>query len=210
MFKFDKDLEEVVENTVQYDNSYISYTICQLQLLRDAVRKHRDENGHDRCWLDDQELYKSLPEVKDADYQLPPRQEFLHNCSKYWCERQPDTDLNSVKAGDYFVKDKAQYLAIAIREDKISALDSNGNHFLFPLVLVKNDGWDEKTYYIKSQPLVELNIPNKNGNIWTEKTFMGYSSNISAWKLKRRAEREKREQEHLKNCRYMIGYQYET
>ena len=56
--------------------------------LRRAVRSHRDEKGHDRCWLDDQTLYGVLPENKPADFDLPARDEFLANCEKYWLCRQ--------------------------------------------------------------------------------------------------------------------------
>jgi len=28
--------------------------------LRDAIKKHRDQRGDDRCWLDDRELYAVL------------------------------------------------------------------------------------------------------------------------------------------------------
>lgn len=61
----------------------------ELQQLRDAVRLHRNEKGHGRCWLDDQTLYQKLPENKDAEFALPPKEEFLANCEVYWRTRQP-------------------------------------------------------------------------------------------------------------------------
>ena len=57
--------------------------------LRAAIRLHRDEKGHDRCWLDDQRLYSVLPEGVKADMILPCREEFLSNCARYWSSRQP-------------------------------------------------------------------------------------------------------------------------
>lgn len=69
-------------------------TMSQMQLqnevrrLRDAIRLHRDEKGHGRCWLDDQRLYSILPENKNADFLLPPKDEFLQNCEVYWKTRQ--------------------------------------------------------------------------------------------------------------------------
>ncbi len=56
--------------------------------LRNAIRKHRDEKGHDRCWLDDNELYMVLPEQKSADTKLPNWREFSEECRKYWEKRQ--------------------------------------------------------------------------------------------------------------------------
>lgn len=63
--------------------------------LRNGIRKHRDERGHNRCWLDDQELYNLLPEQTQADTKLPPKDEFLKNCEKYWQERQKPNDPNN-------------------------------------------------------------------------------------------------------------------
>ena len=56
--------------------------------LREAIRKHRDQKGHDRCRLDDDELYAVLPEGKaNADTTLPPRDKFLDGCGAYWDAR---------------------------------------------------------------------------------------------------------------------------
>lgn len=61
--------------------------------LRDAIRSHRDEKGHDRCWLDDIELYKSLPEgTFGIDLALPPKEEFIKNCERYHAHRQDPTN----------------------------------------------------------------------------------------------------------------------
>lgn len=55
--------------------------------LETAIRKHRDAKGHDRCWLDDIELYKVLGE-ESPDLSLPPKDEFLRECEKYYeCRR---------------------------------------------------------------------------------------------------------------------------
>lgn len=57
--------------------------------LRKAIRQHRDEKGHNRCWLDDQRLYSVLPESEQADFALPPKPEFLQQCEAYWENRCP-------------------------------------------------------------------------------------------------------------------------
>ncbi len=55
-----------------------------------AIRRHRDERGDDRCWLDDETLYKSLPE----GYKPPDRDTTveIENCHRYIvCRHHPDT-----------------------------------------------------------------------------------------------------------------------
>lgn len=57
--------------------------------LRTSIRAHRDEKGHDRCWLDDVELYGILPEgTFGVDLALPPKDEFIKNCERYHAHRQ--------------------------------------------------------------------------------------------------------------------------
>jgi hypothetical protein len=56
--------------------------------LKAAIRKHRDQRGDDRCWLDDRELYAAIGEADTADLALPPECEFLESCRRYWRKRQ--------------------------------------------------------------------------------------------------------------------------
>lgn len=62
----------------------------EVMRLRNEIRQHRDEEGHDRCWLDDQRLYDILPDDKKANFVLPDREEFLENCARYWVRRRKD------------------------------------------------------------------------------------------------------------------------
>lgn len=62
---------------------------AEIMRLRNAIRYHRDQKGHDRCWLDDATLYGVLPEYSEVDFKLPPKCEFLENCELYWINRQP-------------------------------------------------------------------------------------------------------------------------
>jgi hypothetical protein len=57
----------------------------EVERLRQAIRNHRDQRGDDRCWLDDEELYKALPE----GYTPPPRSETveLDCCRRYIATR---------------------------------------------------------------------------------------------------------------------------
>lgn len=58
--------------------------------LRNLIRRHMKERGHDRCWLDDQSLYKeALPEGCTATFTLPDWPEFTQECRRYWENRQP-------------------------------------------------------------------------------------------------------------------------
>lgn len=51
--------------------------------LAAAIRKHRDACGHDRCWLNDMELYAALGEPTPTSMGMPPREEFLARCAEY-------------------------------------------------------------------------------------------------------------------------------
>ena len=58
--------------------------------LEQGVRTHRDQRGDDRCWMDDENLYKLLPE----GYTAPKREVAveLELCKKYLqCRRNPAT-----------------------------------------------------------------------------------------------------------------------
>lgn len=68
----------------------------ELVVLRNAIRLHRDEKGHDRCWVDDARLYGALPEKIGAVSELPHWPEFQTNCRRFWESRQcPTAKKNS-------------------------------------------------------------------------------------------------------------------
>jgi hypothetical protein len=57
----------------------------RIAALEAGIRAHRDQKGHDRCVLDDDALYALLPEGDNkADRSLPPREEFLEGCAKFY------------------------------------------------------------------------------------------------------------------------------
>jgi hypothetical protein len=74
------------------------YTDCLIDTLRHrvdeleaAIRTHRDYRGHNRCFLDDYELYQVLGDpINLADFVLPPEAEFLACCYDYYRQRQPE------------------------------------------------------------------------------------------------------------------------
>lgn len=64
------------------------------ETFKAAIRKHRDERGDDRCWLDDEALYKSLPEgytppVREVAVELAFCERFIR------CRRNPGTEYVS-------------------------------------------------------------------------------------------------------------------
>ena len=77
MTNFDQDPEHI-SHMVLYD------LVAEVLKLRAAIRSHRDQKGDDRCWMDDVELYKNLPEgVVDADFSLLSDEQFRRNCDVY-------------------------------------------------------------------------------------------------------------------------------
>lgn len=138
--KLDKDLEWVYEELLGGEpedeglrDDHISILIDEIQSLRDAVRKHRDEKHHDRCWLDDLELYKKLPEGLDkVDQQLPPEKEFLDNCKRYYDHRQnpnivfirqKETDIEHVITRGYEVVSTCGIIVVRPLENGKYAVD---------------------------------------------------------------------------------------
>jgi hypothetical protein len=64
----------------------------EVELLKDAIRRHRDATSDDRCWVDDLELYAALGEEEPPNTALPPEREFLESCRRYWMRRQSPHD----------------------------------------------------------------------------------------------------------------------
>lgn len=67
---------------------------AQVDHLLAAVRKHRDQRGDDRCWMDDEDLYRALPEgyfppVRDCGVELEMCRHFIY------CRQHPGTEYVS-------------------------------------------------------------------------------------------------------------------
>jgi hypothetical protein len=74
--------------------SYAKDLLAEVRRLQAAVRHHRDQRGDDRCWMDDEELYRALPE----GFTPPPRDSRveLANCERYIASRHnPGTEYVS-------------------------------------------------------------------------------------------------------------------
>jgi len=80
----------------RYKEIYKEYylTVKEYHKLANAIRKHRDQKGDDRCWMDDEELYRLLPE----GYEAPKRDSCveLKLCEKFIATRHnPNTEYVS-------------------------------------------------------------------------------------------------------------------
>lgn len=56
--------------------------ISEAILLRNAIRKHRDAQGHDLCWYHP-ELWDLLPETNGVERKIPEWCDFISNCAAY-------------------------------------------------------------------------------------------------------------------------------
>ncbi len=61
----------------------IQTELDRIHELESAIKKHRDQKLDDRCWLDDQELYKVLRDGNLGDNSVPPIDKMLENCKRY-------------------------------------------------------------------------------------------------------------------------------
>ncbi len=51
--------------------------------LESAIRKHREQTGHNMCWENDEELWSTLGDSIKIDHTPPPWEEFMHRCAAY-------------------------------------------------------------------------------------------------------------------------------
>jgi hypothetical protein len=85
----------------------------EIKRLRKEIRWHRDQLGDYRCWLDDDKLYKALPNG-DGIHCAPPPEEFRRLCEEFWQNRQrPDEPM----VNNLVCDSHAQPLAIATADD---------------------------------------------------------------------------------------------
>jgi hypothetical protein len=56
--------------------------ITEVILLRNAIRKHREAQGHDLCWYHP-ELWDLLPEKNEVERKVPEWCDFISNCAAY-------------------------------------------------------------------------------------------------------------------------------
>ena len=85
----------------------------RIQELEAAIRKHRDQRGDDRCWVDDLELYKVLGDSDNVtpDNSLPAKDEFLRNCARFYDHRCKDGSGDGWKSYQELEKENQQLLS---------------------------------------------------------------------------------------------------
>lgn len=91
------DRFNLIFENYQTDFEIAPYINNRILELENAIRKHRDQKLDDRCFLDDQELYKVLNEPIPEDYNaIPPIDKMLKNCKRYLEKRcNPDNKWKS-------------------------------------------------------------------------------------------------------------------
>lgn len=98
--KFDRLTKEFdaacdsLEGRIMRTNAERDAALAEVERLKAAIRNHRDQRGDSRCWLDDAELYGVLgdPESRAQDSSLPPRDEFLESCRRFYERRRAPQD----------------------------------------------------------------------------------------------------------------------
>lgn len=70
-----------------FHNAEVSRLYSENIKLKDAIRNHRDQKSDDRCWLDDQELYKVLGDGNLGDNCVGDKDQMLKNCERYLINR---------------------------------------------------------------------------------------------------------------------------
>ncbi len=119
-------MENFVCNTINENvhNKTNSELVSEVLRLRQAIRNHRDQKGDDRCWMDDEELYKVLPEGY-----VPPERDTtveLKLCEKYiQCRRNPKTKYVSPQRRIEELEKEVKDLRKFIRDDPFGFPDGD-------------------------------------------------------------------------------------
>jgi len=59
------------------------WMIEEIKHLESAIKKHRDQTGHNMCWENDQELWAVLNDDVEIDHTPPAWDEFMLKCVEY-------------------------------------------------------------------------------------------------------------------------------
>jgi hypothetical protein len=92
MFGLSDEREYYQQRCEDLEQHLDKYSARILELER-AIAQHRDQKCDDRCWLDDEELYKVIG--GGGNNSLPCREEFIKNCQRYFDSRCKETDWPS-------------------------------------------------------------------------------------------------------------------
>ncbi len=128
---------EDVQNRLRHTAHELGFSQRDLEKLQDAIRKHRDQRGDDRCWRDDEELYKVLPEghtppERDTSVELKNCQEFInsrqHPGTKYV---SPEREIETLRKERDEARERHQealQIAARLRDDLDRMITDLHNH----------------------------------------------------------------------------------
>ena len=151
----------------------------RVKRYEEAIRKHKDQKGDDRCWMDDEELYSVLPE----GYIRPERDSCveLELCKKFIKSRHnpnieyvsPEREIEKLKKEIEESKDK-------IRNELIDELikSATDKEIEYNKEKRKNrDEWIEKKIYNHKDGFLKHNI-----KLWSFLFFNHYDLNNGDYK----------------------------
>lgn len=90
------ELIESLQGQVEFLTKRDDIAQAQIKILKNAIRKHQNAKGHDRCWENDLELYRVLGEKLPSSPELPPVEEFTKCCKQYYCQQAGIADENQM------------------------------------------------------------------------------------------------------------------
>lgn len=105
--------------------------------LEAAIRRHRDQRGDDRCWMDDDNLYRALPEgftatLRDSAVELENCRRFIesrrHPLTIYVSPQRRIEELEAENARlRCLLAAAATGQAVAVPAEELARLDDDGN-----------------------------------------------------------------------------------
>ena len=92
---------------VSANNATVRRLASEVLRLRTEIAGHAAKRGHELCWLNDLELWKSVGIESDYPHDsMPVREEFLGQCARYYASRvarspyeEPATTVAVTKGG---------------------------------------------------------------------------------------------------------------
>jgi len=65
-----------------------AWMIGRIKELENAIKKHREQTGHEMCWENDEELWQVLEDGIKLDHTPPEWCEFMQKCAEYRKSRE--------------------------------------------------------------------------------------------------------------------------
>jgi len=71
------------KGAIMTDKDRIKALKKRVRVLEKAIKKHREQTGHNMCWENDEELWAILGDGVRLDHTPPPWGEFMTRCAAY-------------------------------------------------------------------------------------------------------------------------------